>query len=594
MKKQIQLLLLNLLFFSSIAIGQNVILEGYIFEDNNRGFLNEVEVNIFDAADESFVTKTMTDLTGLFTANLPANKDFILKVSKDLFFPKEEMASTKGKTAGEKAYAKIKMERKPGYIFDVTLAESGAPTATVDAISGARIEVFNNTKVEETLVIDSLAGINFDVTFERGNHYTVLIRKDGYFNKRLEAYVDVEGCILCFEGVGTVTPGVSDVMSEGFQMGSVLANIELEPARLNRTIEVENIYYDLDKYYIREDAAVELNKVVTLLKDNPSIILELGSHTDSRGGTRYNKQLSTKRAQAAVEYIIEKGGISPTRISSKGYGESELVNDCTDGKKCSEEEHQKNRRTELKVVGFEKDESLQFRTLSEILIEEKLLREVLNSEQIQVKPGEEPDFDKLNKQKTGKKTTKSQSTTKSTTVQTKTSAPTPTATPQTATSTKMKEVAKEKMTNKPVITSANTSPVATSNAGETLVKSKDQVDMAAEHANTSISATPRTNMLNFGADQVMVVRDGQVQLVTKLMGNQLNPKITDLLIGKIVHLQKPTGLKSFKFDSLGEMPIDVVQAFSNKLAILKKKDSWQLYPIEKGAALPKAIQDALR
>ena len=75
-------------------------------------------------------------------------------------------------------------------------------------------------------------------------------RKKGFFNKRLEAYVDVEGCILCFEGVGTVTPGVSDVMSEGFQMGSVLANIELEPARLNRTIEIENIYYDLDKYYI--------------------------------------------------------------------------------------------------------------------------------------------------------------------------------------------------------------------------------------------------------------------------------------------------------------------------------------------------------
>jgi len=586
MKKQIYLTLLNLLFLSVIAIGQNVILEGYIFEDNNRGFLNEVEVNIFDATDETFVTKTTTDLSGLFVANLPANKDYILKVNKDLFFPKEEIASTKGKTAGEKTYVKIKMERKPGYIFDVTLAESGAPTATVDAISGARIEVFNNTKMEETLVIDTLEGINFDVTFERGNHYTVLIRKEGYFNKRLEAYVDVEGCILCFEGVGTVTPGVSDVMSEGFQMGSVLANIELEPARLNRTIEVENIYYDLDKYYIREDAAVELNKVVTLLKDNPSIILELGSHTDSRGGTRYNKQLSSKRAQAAVEYIIEKGGISPTRISSKGYGESELVNDCTDGKKCSEDEHQKNRRTELKVVGFDSDETMVFRSLSDILIEEKLLQEVLNSEQIEVRDGEVPDFDKLNGKKTNKPKTKQQSVVKPT--------PTPTKTP-TPTAPNIQEPAKEKMADKPKIISANSSITSSTNAGETLVKSKEEVEMKVSEMKTSApSNTGQPNRLNFEADKVMVVRDGQVELVTKMIGNQLNTKITDLLLGNVVQLQKPTGLMSYKFDSIDKMPVDLLNVFLNKLAILKKNDSWQLYPMEKGAALPMAIQNALR
>ena len=397
MKKQILSILFNLLIFSGLLIGQNVVLEGYVFEDNNRGFLNEVEVTIHDVATDAVVGETISDMDGLFTAQLPAGKDFYLVVKKDLFFDKQAAISSKDKSAGEKIYSKVKLIRKPGYIFDVTLAESGAPTATVDAITGARIEVFNNTNMEETLVIDSLNGINFDVTFERGNHYTVLIRKEGYFNKRLEAYVDVEGCILCFEGVGTVTPGVSDVMSEGFQMGSVLANIELEPAQLNRTMEIENIYYDLDKYYIREDAAVELDKVVKLLKDNPTIIVELGSHTDSRGGTRYNMKLSSNRAKAAVDYIVDKGGISQSRISNKGYGETQLTNRCTDGVKCSEKEHQQNRRTELKIVGFEELDPLENRSLADMLIEEKLLREVENSEQIQVKPGEAPDFDKIEK-----------------------------------------------------------------------------------------------------------------------------------------------------------------------------------------------------
>lgn len=576
MKKQIQLILINFLLFSYLAIGQNVTVEGYVFEDNNRGFLNEVEVKIFDAADESFVIQTATDFTGLFTANLPANKEYILKISKDLFFPKEEMVSTKGKSAGEKVYAKIKMERKPGYIFDVTLAESGAPTATVDAISGARIEVFNNTIMEETLVIDSLAGINFDVTFERGNHYTVLIRKEGYFNKRLEAYVDVEGCILCFEGVGTVTPGVSDVMSEGFQMGSVLANIELEPARLNRTIEVENIYYDLDKYYIREDAAVELDKVVTLVKENPSIILELGSHTDSRGGTRYNKQLSAKRAKAAVDYIIEKGGISPNRISSKGYGESELVNDCTDGQKCSEEEHQKNRRTELKIVGFERDEVLESRSLADMLIEEKLLREVLNSEQIQVKAGEVPDFDNLDNKKTNKQKSDKAATS----------------------TTNIKE--KEKATSgniiseKPKITSAVVAKENVGNTGETLVKSKEERTVKGEEMTTEVKATKQTNMLEFDASQVMLVQGGKVELVTKMLGNQLNERITDLLIGQKVYLGKGDTMMTYQFDSIDKMPMDLLNVFLKKLAMLEKADGWQLFPIEKGQLLPKEVQNALK
>jgi outer membrane protein OmpA-like peptidoglycan-associated protein len=118
---------------------------------------------------------------------------------------------------------------------------------------------------------------------------------------------------------------------------------------LNRPILIENIYYDLDKYHIRPDAAVELDKLVQTLKDNPSIRIELSSHTDSRQTHSYNQLLSQLRAEAAVTYIVSKG-ITPDRLLARGYGENRLLNRCADNVDCPEEDHQLNRRTEFKLL----------------------------------------------------------------------------------------------------------------------------------------------------------------------------------------------------------------------------------------------------
>lgn len=111
----------------------------------------------------------------------------------------------------------------------------------------------------------------------------------------------------------------------------------------------KNIYYDLDRADIRRDAAMELDKLVELLKNNPNIKIELSAHTDSRHSSEYNLSLSQKRAEAAVKYIINKG-IDKDKMVAKGYGESKLVNDCKDGKACDEEKHQQNRRTEIMIT----------------------------------------------------------------------------------------------------------------------------------------------------------------------------------------------------------------------------------------------------
>ena len=120
---------------------------------------------------------------------------------------------------------------------------------------------------------------------------------------------------------------------------------------IDKPIVLKNIYYDFDKSFIRTDAMPDLDKVVQIMNDNPDIIVELGSHTDSRGSDDYNIALSQRRADAAIAYIISKG-IDKNRIKAKGYGETQHLNECSNGVECSEEAHQLNRRTEFKVTGF--------------------------------------------------------------------------------------------------------------------------------------------------------------------------------------------------------------------------------------------------
>ncbi len=386
--------IIGIFFISFCSLNaQTVSLQGFVFEANNRGYLHQAKATFYDNSSNAIKQTVYTDVNGVFNAELPVGVEYRLAIEKDLFVKNESIISTIGKQAGEKIFTKIEMTRKPGYIFDVTVANKRKEgQEVVDAVQGALIEVYNNTKEEEALVLKDYAYPSFKTTFEQGNHYTVMIRKKGYFNKRMEAYVNVEGCILCFEGVGTVQPGVSDVMTEGLQMGTLLANVELEPIELNKAIKIENIYYDYNKSEIRDDAAKELDKLIGVLKDNPALIVELGSHTDSRGRDSYNLKLSEKRAKAAVKYITAMSNVDNKRITAKGYGETQLVNKCKNGVKCSDRKHQQNRRTELKIVGISDVDVYSDKSLAAIMEEEKferMLAEVQNSEVVKVEAGQE-------------------------------------------------------------------------------------------------------------------------------------------------------------------------------------------------------------
>ena len=340
------------LLFTSISIlsfSQTASIEGYLYETGNRGYINGVNVSVENIATDELIGKSTTDADGFFSIPVPKNTNVRLYATKEMFDVKKlDIKVESGKT-----FVKLEMGRMPGYTFEVTLAEKRDNENTVvDAIEGARIEVYNNTKRESVMDLKEHMSPEFQLNLAKGNHYTILIRKEGYLSKRMEAKVDVEGCILCFEGVGKVNPGVTDNLTEDNAFGVLLANVELERIFTGKKMEVQNLYYKSGKWNLSSSARKEMKKVITLMKDNPNLTLELGAHTDSQGKAAGNQILSEKRANAAVDYMIMKGDIARARIVSKGYGENILLNDCGDGSNCSKEEHAKNRRTELKIVGI--------------------------------------------------------------------------------------------------------------------------------------------------------------------------------------------------------------------------------------------------
>ena len=193
-----------------------------------------------------------------------------------------------------------------------------------------------NTKTDKVKVLKTDDNGKFKVPVEKGNFYVVKAMENNYL-------ADCLNFQLPADDTTTNSSAPHDLLLDRLELNKVF--------RINNmNYDIEPIYYDFDKWYIRPDAELELDKLVQVMKENP-ISIELGSHTDSRGSADYNTDLSQKRAESAVRYIVLQG-IEATRISAKGYGESMLTNRCADGVKCSEAEHQANRRTEFRVTGF--------------------------------------------------------------------------------------------------------------------------------------------------------------------------------------------------------------------------------------------------
>ncbi|MEQ8546327.1 MAG: OmpA family protein [Cyclobacteriaceae bacterium] len=212
---------------------------------------------------------------------------------------------------------------------------------TLHKDDGGKEIILPNTKVllvtpEGEIVDESFTGPDGDFKFRvySEEKYNLIAEKTDYFTTR-----------KVFTTIGKSVD--KSKLTEFITNVNFTTNIVMEPIVLEKPIVLNNIYYDLDKSAIRSDAAVVLDSLIQIMEDNPEIFIELGSHTDARADNDYNLNLSRQRAQSAVDYMV-KNGVEPERIKGKGYGETQLI--VSNAK--TEADHQRNRRTEFKVLRY--------------------------------------------------------------------------------------------------------------------------------------------------------------------------------------------------------------------------------------------------
>lgn len=203
---------------------------------------------------------------------------------------------------------------------------------------------------EESVITVDKTGL-FAFPLECGCDYVVKARKNNFIgSNKILSLVKAEDCKPVVTEL-LMTPGF-DKLGEPITIAGQTITESLKEGDI---IQMRDIFYDFDKYYIRDDASPDLDRLAALMQQFPSMKIELSSHTDSRGTDKYNKQLSENRAKSAKEYLVRKG-IAANRINAIGYGENRLQNNCKDNVDCNEYEHQRNRRTEVLITSFDQAE----------------------------------------------------------------------------------------------------------------------------------------------------------------------------------------------------------------------------------------------
>ena len=208
---------------------------------------------------------------------------------------------------------------------EVTIAGEVINNVTGEPIEGATVTLLDENNNTVKIVTSGMGGrYSFDGLAACNANYIVRAVS--------------EGCEFNEEFVQTPNETTTVTVDIGLECDPC------PPNDLGCRLKLEPIYFDFDRYNIREDAAIELAKILAAMREYPQLVIHIESHTDSRGNDAYNEALSEKRAQSTLEWLVSKG-IDRSRLSAKGYGEYRLTNQCSNGAECTEEEHQLNRRS---------------------------------------------------------------------------------------------------------------------------------------------------------------------------------------------------------------------------------------------------------
>ena len=315
-----------------------LVLEGIVAEKGTSVILPGAKVNLKDE-NGNIVSSALANSKGGYSFELEPENRYAVEASKDDYFDDLGNVSTINLPKGTEILEKdLNLEKDPGIAL-YTLVQNAKTLEPMDGVDLTIIDNMTGDQFLQTLTGETgeaLKGITGKRVGERVS-YNILLQKDGYFPKMATFNHEI------------TKPGVIDV-NEFLAGGLVLDKAVTDLAQM---IDINPINFDLNKYNIRTDAAIELDKIVEVMNQYPDMVVELGSHTDCRASKAYNEKLSDRRAKASAAYIASKIE-NPDRIYGKGYGESRILNGCEcEGRvksDCSEEEHEKNRRTEFQVI----------------------------------------------------------------------------------------------------------------------------------------------------------------------------------------------------------------------------------------------------
>jgi outer membrane protein OmpA-like peptidoglycan-associated protein len=318
---------------------KQLIVQGIVKDETTGEILLGATVKLINSEGEVISTVT-TDNLGSFLFDIEPGEEYIIAVSGvEKYNDNQRSVSTKNldaETTELDGNIALSKEVNLSLYCLVTDSKSALPLEEV------KITITNNDDQNE--FINRLTTKTGDIEKELLDKkvsdqlsYTIRLEKPGYLSK----VVTFNYTILQMGRINVHE--TLDLTMDKIDIGLDLTSI----------IDINPIYFDLGKYTIRADAAIELNKIVKVMNENPAMEIELGSHTDCRGSIASNEKLSDNRAKASANYIKERI-TNPERINGKGYGETQLKVDCpcegTVKSTCSEDEHQKNRRTEFVII----------------------------------------------------------------------------------------------------------------------------------------------------------------------------------------------------------------------------------------------------
>ena len=286
------------------------------YDDHTKAFIPGSKIALL-GSDGKVIESKIADKDGSVEFPVKPREKYQLLAENQTYIPQKKDIQIHGSTFDFKQNEDVFLKQAYPYLtIEVIDKESGLiiPNALVDISEG---------KYEESELEDNNGIIKMKMN--AATDYTFYVSAEEFFDKTIK-----------FSSVDKVP-------------GEYSMTVELEKLSTGKQFVLDDLYYDLNKYNIRPDAAIVLDKLAKILVDNPEVRIEIGSHTDSRGSSESNMTLSQNRSESVMAYLIGKG-IAKSRLVAKGYGETQLINKCADGIDCPEVDHQANRRTVIEIL----------------------------------------------------------------------------------------------------------------------------------------------------------------------------------------------------------------------------------------------------